>query len=70
MAAKKKGAKKGGAKKAAAKKPAKKKSKRAPNPAFMKPMTPTPELAAVIGPKARPRPHVLQQEHRRRLAAH
>ena|ERR1044071_6166656 len=58
MAAKKKGAKKGGAKKAAAKKPAKKKSKRAPNPAFMKPMTPTPELAAVIGPKARPRPQV------------
>ena len=58
MAAKKKGAKKGGAKKAAAKKPAKKKSKRAPNPAFMKPMTPSAELAAVIGPKARSRPQV------------
>lgn len=63
MAAKKK-AKKKAAKKAArrpaAKKAAKKKkkSKRAPNPAFMKPMTPSPALAAVIGPKARPRSQV------------
>ena len=58
MAAKKKGAKKGGTR--AAKKAPKKaaKKKRAPNPAFMKPMTPTPELAAVIGPKARPRSQV------------
>ena len=71
MAAKKKAAKKAAkkapAKKAAAKKPAKKaaakkapakKVKRAPNPAFMKPMTPSAELAAVIGPKPRPRSEV------------
>ena len=60
MAAKKKAAKKGGARKAAKKAPAKKaaKKKRVPNPAFMKPMTPSPELAAVIGPKARPRSQV------------
>jgi chromatin remodeling complex protein RSC6 len=57
MAAKKKAAKRGSAKKAK-KAPAKKKSKRKPNPAFMKPMTPTAELAAVIGPKARPRSQV------------
>lgn len=62
MAAKKKGAKKTAkkaAKKAAPKKAAKKapakKAKRKPNPAFMKPMNPSPALAAVIGPKAQPR---------------
>ncbi len=62
MAAKKKGAKKTAkkaAKKAAPKKAAKKvparKAKRKPNPAFMKPMTPSPALAAVIGPKPMPR---------------
>jgi chromatin remodeling complex protein RSC6 len=54
--AKKAVAKKAPAKKAAAKKaPAKKAAKRAPNPAFMKPMTPSPELAAVIGAKPLPR---------------
>lgn len=53
--AKKAAAKKAPAKKAAAKKPA---AKRKPNPAFMKPMTPSAELAAVIGPKARPRSEV------------
>ena len=53
--AKKAAAKKAPAKKAAAKKPA---AKRKPNPAFMKPMTPTAELAAVIGPKPRPRSEV------------
>lgn len=63
MAAKKKAAKKKAkaAKKVvkkAAKKPAAKKSKRKPNPAFMKPMTPSAALAAVIGPKARPRSQV------------
>ncbi len=64
MAAKKKAAKKKAAKKKAARKPVKKapakkkKSKRKPNPAFMKPMTPSPALAAVIGPKARPRSQV------------
>ncbi|MEP7383729.1 MAG: SWIB/MDM2 domain-containing protein [Gemmatimonadota bacterium] len=53
--AKKAAAKTAPAKKAAAKKPA---AKRKPNPAFMKPMTPTAELAAVIGPKPRPRSEV------------
>jgi upstream activation factor subunit UAF30 len=60
MAAKKKAkAKKAAKPRMKAKKaPAKKKSKRKPNPAFMKPMTPSPQLAAVIGPKARPRSQV------------
>jgi chromatin remodeling complex protein RSC6 len=62
MAAKKKAAKKKAAKKKVKKTmkkaPAKKKSKRKPNPAFMKPMTPSAALAAVIGPKARPRSQV------------
>jgi upstream activation factor subunit UAF30 len=58
-AAPKKAAKKAAPKKAAAKKaPAKKAAKRKPNPAFMAPMTPTAELAAVIGPKPRPRSQV------------
>jgi chromatin remodeling complex protein RSC6 len=62
MAAKKKAAKKAAkktAKKAAPKKAAKKapakKAKRKPNPAFMKAMTPSAALAAVIGPKPQPR---------------
>ena len=59
MAAKKKAKKKAAKPKAKAKKaPAKKKAKRKPNPAFMKPMTPSPALAAVIGPKPRPRSQV------------
>jgi len=60
MAAKKKAKKKAAKpkKKAMKKAPAKKKSKRKPNPAFMKPMTPSPALAAVIGPKPRPRSQV------------
>ncbi|NDF97788.1 MAG: hypothetical protein EB101_02430, partial [Chitinophagia bacterium] len=37
---------------AAKKKPAKKKSARKPNAAFMKAMTPSAALAAVVGPKA------------------
>jgi len=58
-APKKAPAKKAAAKKAPAKKAAKKPAaKRKPNPAFMKPMTPSPELAAVIGPKPRPRSEV------------
>ncbi len=59
MAAKKKAKKKAAAKpKAKAKKAPAKKTKRKPNPAFMKPMTPSASLAAVIGPKARPRSQV------------
>ncbi|MBM3885864.1 MAG: SWIB/MDM2 domain-containing protein [Gemmatimonadetes bacterium] len=61
MAAKKKAAKKPAKKaakkpvKKAAKKAAKPKVKRKPNAAFMKPVTPSEKLAAVIGPNPRPR---------------
>ncbi|MDR0587665.1 MAG: SWIB/MDM2 domain-containing protein [Burkholderiales bacterium] len=49
-------------KKAAAKKAAKKPAtKRAPNPAFMKPMTPTPALAAVVGAAPLPRTEVTKK---------
>ena len=59
MAAKKKAKKKAAKPKAKAKKaPAKKKAKRKPNPAFMRPVTPSAALAAVIGPKPRPRSQV------------
>ena len=60
--AKKKTAKKATKKKAAKKKTAKKKaSKRKPNEAFMKPMTPSKELAAVVGDKAIPRTQVIKK---------
>ena len=70
MAAKKgkKAAKKPAAKRSAAKKPMKKaaakrpaaksKSKRKPNAAFMKPMTPSSTLAAVVGASPMPRTEV------------
>ena len=45
-------------KKSAAKKPAKKAAKRKPNAAFMKPMTPSSTLAAVIGSSPMPRTEV------------
>ena len=54
-AAKKTAAKKPAAKKAAPKKPA---AKRKPNAAFMKPLTPSAALAAVIGSAAQPRTEV------------
>lgn len=61
-AAKKSAAKRPAAKKAAPKKAAKKASKkRAPNPAFMKPMNPSGQLAAVIGDKAMPRSEVTKK---------
>jgi chromatin remodeling complex protein RSC6 len=64
-AAKKGGAKKGGAKKAAkkapAKKAAKKSAKRTPNAAFMKPMTPDAQLAAVVGANAMPRTEITKK---------
>lgn len=62
-AAKKVVAKKAPAKKAAAKKPAAKKVKtaRKPNAAFMKPMTPSAELAAVIGASPMPRTDVTKK---------
>jgi upstream activation factor subunit UAF30 len=54
-AAPKKAAPKKAVKKAAPKKAAKKKSARKPNAAFMKALTPSPALAAVIGAKGLPR---------------
>ena len=62
-AAKKAPAKKAPAKKAPAKKPAAKKStaKRKPNAAFMKPMTPSAMLAAVVGSMPMPRTDVTKR---------
>ena len=59
----KKAAKKGGAKKAAkpAKKAAKKAAKRTPNAAFMKPMTPSAQLGAVVGTAPLPRTEVTKK---------
>ena len=57
-AAKKPAAKKSAAKKPAAKKAAKPKVKRKPNAAFMKPMTPSAALAAVVGSTPLPRTEV------------
>ena len=61
--AKKAPAKKAPAKKAPAKKPAAKKSaaKRKPNAAFMKPMTPSSVLAAVVGSMPMPRTDVTKR---------
>jgi chromatin remodeling complex protein RSC6 len=59
VAAKKPAAKKVAAKKAPAKKAAK--TARKPNPAFMKPMTPSPALAAVIGANPMPRTDVTKK---------
>ena len=60
--AKKKTAKKKVAKKKVAKKkPAKKKTKRKPNAAFMKPLTPSTELAAVVGSTPLPRTQVVKK---------
>jgi upstream activation factor subunit UAF30 len=55
--AKKKPAKKA-AKKAAPKKP---KAKRKPNPAFMRPLTPSAELAAIVGDRPLPRTEVTKR---------
>jgi chromatin remodeling complex protein RSC6 len=49
------------AKKAPAKKPAAKKAARKPNAAFMKPLTPSTDLAAVIGAKPLPRSEVAKK---------
>ena len=59
--AKKKTAKKKVAKKTAKKKTAKTKAKRKPNPAFMKPMTPSAALSAVVGSKAIPRTQITKK---------
>ena len=73
-AAKKAGARKGGAKKAAARRPAAKKApakkaaarkapakKRVPNASFMRPMTPSAQLGAVVGTNALPRSEVTKR---------
>jgi chromatin remodeling complex protein RSC6 len=63
-AAKKPAAKKPAAKKAAkkpAKKAAKKKSARKPNAAFMRALTPSADLAAVVGSKALPRTEAVKK---------
>ena len=57
----KKAAKKAPAKKAAAKKAPAKKAKRAPNPAFMKAMTPSAQLAPVVGASPMPRTEVTKK---------
>lgn len=58
-----KGAKKATARKRTAKKATRKRSgaKRAPNPAFMKPMTPSADLAAVVGGSPMPRTEVTKR---------
>lgn len=62
MAKKKKVAKKAKtAKKATAKKATKTKTKRKPNAAFMKPLTPSADLAVVVGAKAIPRTEVVKK---------
>jgi len=60
-AAPKKAAPKKAAKKAAPKKAAKKKSTRKPNAAFMKALTPSADLATVIGGKALPRTEAVKK---------
>ncbi|MGI8892568.1 MAG: SWIB/MDM2 domain-containing protein [Bacteroidia bacterium] len=50
-----------GAKKTAKKSPAKKKSARKPNAAFMAPLTPSPQLAAVIGNKPMARTEMVKK---------
>jgi upstream activation factor subunit UAF30 len=60
-AAPKKAAKKAPVKKAAKKAAPKKKSARKPNAAFMKPLTPSPALAEVIGAKPLPRTEVIKK---------
>lgn len=54
-------AKKAAAKKGAAKKSARKATKRAPNPAFMRAMTPSADLAAVVGSNPIPRTEVTKR---------
>lgn len=60
-AAKKGGAKKSATKSAAKKSPAKKAAKRTPNAAFMKAMTPSAQLATVVGTTPIPRTEVTKK---------
>ncbi len=59
--ARKAAGRKTGARKKTAKKAARKKTKRAPNPAFMKPMQPDDTLAAVVGNRPMPRTEVTKR---------
>ena len=59
--ARKGAAKKGGARRATARKSSAKKTKRAPNPAFMKPMQPSAQLSTVVGNNAMPRTEVTKK---------
>jgi chromatin remodeling complex protein RSC6 len=59
--ARKASAKRGGARKASGRKSGAKKTKRAPNPAFMKPMQPSAQLSAVVGSNAMPRTEVTKK---------
>jgi upstream activation factor subunit UAF30 len=59
---KKAGARKaGGARRASAKRGGAKRAKRAPNPAFMRPMQPSDELGAVVGARPMPRTEVTKR---------
>jgi chromatin remodeling complex protein RSC6 len=59
---KKAGARKaGGARRASAKRGGAKRAKRAPNPAFMRPMQPSEELGAVVGARPMPRTEVTKR---------
>ncbi|MGG9964207.1 SWIB/MDM2 domain-containing protein [Ferruginibacter sp. SUN106] len=60
-APKKAAPKKAAPKKAAPKKVAKKKSARKPSAAFMKPLTPSADLAAIVGSKGLPRTEVVKK---------
>ena len=61
VAKKKKAKKKVAKKKVAKKKVAKKKAKRKPNPAFMRPWTPSLALSAIVGSKPLPRTQVTKK---------
>jgi chromatin remodeling complex protein RSC6 len=51
----------GGARRASAKRGGAKRAKRAPNPAFMRPMQPSEELGAVVGARPMPRTEVTKR---------
>ena len=58
---KKAGARRASARRASAKRGGAKRAKRAPNPAFMKPMQPSEELGAVVGNRPMPRTEVTKR---------
>jgi chromatin remodeling complex protein RSC6 len=58
---KKAGARKAGGRRASAKRGGAKRAKRAPNPAFMRPMQPSEDLGAVVGARPMPRTEVTKR---------